>query len=105
MSLNAHIEANFLIFPRMTRNQTTMTIATKILDCFGNPVDHGKTWYWARNIVGQTAGVGKFMRTMGAGIGSDEWTFWINGTGYPPEMFSAFCPTEPPTWPERDSHP
>lgn len=71
----------------------------RINDENGEPVDHGKTWYWARNRHGQIVGVGKFAWL----IGQNTATFFINGTGYGIESF-AYIPAEPPVFPDACEH-
>lgn len=69
-------------------------------DINGNPVCSAK-WYWAKNKLGQTVGVGMFLGT--------PWTFFINGTRFKPGTFVAYehavVPTfqpHTPTPPERE---
>jgi len=49
-------------------------------------------WFWARDRIGQLAGVGKFMRPQSC---EDPWTFWLNGSAYHPEAF-VFLPANVP---------
>lgn len=74
-------------------------VMPRISDENGEPVDHGKTWYWARNRRGQIVGVGKFAWL----IGQNTATFFINGTGYGIESF-AYIPAEPPIFPDACEH-
>lgn len=46
-------------------------------DIHGNEIVMGQ-WYWAKNRRGQVVGTGKFA----SNLGSDECTWFINGTGY-----------------------
>ena len=71
----------------------------RINDAIGNPVDYGKTWYWARDRTGQIVGVGKFAWI----IGQNTATFFINGIGYGIESFS-FLPAEYPVFPGACEH-
>lgn len=52
-------------------------------DIHGIDVTMGR-WYWAKDRTGTVVGVGKFACT----IGSDDYTWFINGTGYAPDGFS-----------------
>ena len=52
-------------------------------DIFGNPIEIGP-WYWAKSRTGKIVGTGKFSFV----IGSEECTWFINGTGYSPENFT-----------------
>ena len=70
-----------------------------IKDEYGNEVDHGKIWYWAKDRRGQIVGVGKFACI----IGHDEWTFFINGLGYSPDSFR-YVAAEMPVFPGYCEH-
>lgn len=63
------------------------------LDAFGDPVQL-HSWYWWKDATGLTIGTGKFA----CNAGKDNWTFFINGTGYQPSERDAFRLAGDPSW-------
>lgn len=62
-------------------------------DFYGQPVTLD-AWYWAKNRAGQTVGVGTFAPR----LGSKKLMFWINGTSYALDSFTAFVKASEPTF-------
>jgi hypothetical protein len=65
--------------------------ALRPLDTARNPIIMD-WWYWATTRTGKLCGTGKFAKT----IGSDDFTFFINGVGYSADAFTYELAATPP---------